>query len=192
MTEVKVLIEGIAEIKKDGSWRATSSTTLVKTNTGKKIIVDPGCDRELLLKKLKEEKLTIEDIDIVFLTHYHLDHSLLCGIFPNAMVVDHELWQKGPDGDEHKGVVPGTEIKIILTPGHSPEHASLLVKTDLGNILVGGDIIWWAKGEEEIWDFNKKDEFASDQAAVVKSREKVEKIADFIIPGHGKMFKVRK
>src|SRR3989344_2765701 len=97
MNKVKVLIEGYAKINKDGTWDATSSTTLIDTGS-RKIIVDPGCNREMLLEALSKEGLKTGDINYVFISHYHPDHCTLMGIFENATVVDSIQWQKGPLG----------------------------------------------------------------------------------------------
>jgi len=192
MNKVTVLIEGYAKINKDGTWDATSSTTLI--DTGKlKIIVDPGCNRELLLESLKNENLKTLDISYVFVTHYHPDHCTLMGIFENATVFDSAQWQNGPIGGDLKDrFLPDTDIEIIKTLGHSSDHASLLVNTKDGKVLIGGDIFWWKFGEDQKVDTEKLDDFASNMAALKQSRSEALKLADFIIPGHGKMFKVNK
>lgn len=192
MNKVKVLIDGYAKVNKDGTWDATSSTTLI--DTGKlKIIVDPGCSRKLLLTSLKKENLETADINYVFISHYHLDHSALVGVFENATIFDSTQWLKGSNGGElDKDILPGTNIKIIKTPGHTSDHGSLLVGTDKGKTLVGADIFWWEQGEEQNVDIEKQDVFASDMVAIKESRKKALEIADYIIPGHGKIFKVEK
>src|SRR3989304_9437221 len=112
MNKVKVLVEGYAKVNSDGTWDATCSTTLI--DTGKlKIIVDPGCNRELLLGALEKEGLKTTDIDYVFISHYHPDHCLLMGIFENATVFDSIQWQKGPVGGETPEVLPETDIRLI-------------------------------------------------------------------------------
>ncbi|KKR63349.1 hypothetical protein A2210_03420 [Candidatus Woesebacteria bacterium RIFOXYA1_FULL_40_18] len=190
MNKVKVLVEGYAKVNSDGTWDATCSTTLI--DTGKlKIIVDPGCDRELLLEALEKEGLKTTDIDYVFISHYHPDHCLLMGIFENATVFDSIQWQKGPVGGETPEVLPETDIRLIKTPGHTLDHTSLLVNTDKGKILVGADVFWWAENEEQKVDIEKHDDFAEDMKTLKESRRKALEIADFIIPGHGKMFKVK-
>ena len=192
MNKVKVLVEGYAKINSDGTWDATSSVTFI--NSGKlKIIVDPGCNRDLLLKALKENKFTTSDINYVFLTHYHMDHCLLAGVFENATVFDGVQWQKGPVGGDLKdNLLPKTDIEIVKTPGHVDEHSSLLVKTDKGKILVGADVFWWKENEKQIVNVDKKDEFANDMILLRESRTLALQMADYIIPGHGKMFKVDK
>ena len=189
MNKVKVLVEGYAKINSDGTWDATSSTTFI--DTGKlKIVVDPGCSRELLLKALKNENLKTSDIDCVLVTHYHPDHCALMGIFENATIYDSVQWQNGPLGGDIGGLLPETDIEVVKTPGHSPEHASLVVNTNEGKYVVAADVFWWKAGEEQKVDIEKPDDFASDISALKENRRKVLEIADFIIPGHGKMFKV--
>lgn len=53
MNSVKVLIEGYAKINPDGTWDATSTTALITTGSHK-IIMDPGCHHDLLLKSLSQ------------------------------------------------------------------------------------------------------------------------------------------
>jgi len=189
MNTVTVLIEGYANVNPDNTWNATSSTTLIETG-GHKIIVDPGCHRRLLLSALKKSGLRVGDIDIVFVSHYHPDHCLLMGIFPNAIVYDSVQYQKGPIGGETGDHLPGTDIQVIKTPGHAPEHASLLVPTAKGRVLIAADVFWWPEGVEQIVDINSSDEFASDTPALMLSRSHALQLADFIIPGHGRMFPV--
>lgn len=191
MAEVKVLIEGYArEIK--GGWLASSTTTLIKDGK-KKILVDPGTNRELLLKKLKEEGLTLDEIDFVFMTHYHIDHNLLMGIFSKAKVLDDDTIYEGDKEIAHGGFIPGTKVKIIKTPGHEKFHGSLVVPTEKGVVVVAGDVFLWADKEKQKIDrkslLEHKDPFVKDEKALLESRKKVLKIADWIIPGHGKRFK---
>lgn len=194
MSEIKILIEGYAEKTKDG-WVASPSTVLIK-DSGLNIIVDPGSNKKLLLKKLAEENMKPEDIDIIFVTHYHLDHTLNIRLFPNCDVLDGDEINKDDKTFEYSGNIPRTDIKVIPTPGHAHEHASLLVKTDRGNIVIAGDLFWWRKNEEQKTDYKslieKEDPYVKNRDQIRKSREEILKIADYIIPGHGKMFKVIK
>lgn len=190
MNTVKVLIEGYAKVNPDGTWDATSTTTLI--DTGKhKIIMDPGCHRQLLLNALAKEGLKTGDIDTIFISHHHPDHDFLMGIFENATVLDSLQWQKDSYAGDHKyTTLPDTDIEIIKTPGHTLDHASLLVPTSEEKVLIGADIWWWANGETQTPDIDKSDEFAVDTQALRLSRSHALKIADYIIPGHGTMFKV--
>jgi len=192
MAEVKVLVEGYAKETKDG-WTANSTVTFVKSN-GKNIIVDPGFNRTKLLNSLKKEKLETKDIDYVFLTHNHPDHVFLAGIFENAKVVDELYVYSGDVITKHSGTIPDTDLKIIRTPGHMEEHCSLVVPTPQGTYVVAGDAFWWLENEKQEVNINKPDNDPEHMnlQKLIASRKKILEIADYIIPGHGKMFKVKK
>jgi len=194
MDKVKVLIEGYAKKIKNG-WLASSTTTLVESNS-KKIIVDPGCNRKKLLKKLGRNNLKAGDIDFVFTTHNHTDHILLTGMFENAKVLnDTEIY----DGDiqvEHRNTIPDTDLKIIQTLGHDQFHCALVVPTENKTYVIAGDVFWWMDDEEQKTDYESlvdhKDPYIKDEKAIKESRKKILELADYVIPGHGKMFKVEK
>lgn len=192
MTDVKILIEGYAKPLKNG-WLANSSVVLIKSN-GKNILADPGFDREKLLNELKNEKLKTSDIDFVFLTHGHIDHSLLAGIFEKAKIVD-ELYVYQKDIiTKHDGVIPDTDLKVIRTPGHMEEHCSLIVETEKGVYAVAGDVFWWLENQKQDIDINKPDNDPEHMniKKLIASRKTLLELADYIIPGHGKMFIVKK
>lgn len=188
---VTVLIPGSARVNDGGSWEASSTVTLIDSN-GQKIIVDPGCDRKLLLGVFEEHGLTLGGIDWVFLSHRHLDHTVLAGVFPNAKVIDDELFQDGLHGEMHRAMIPGTKVEILKTPGHAPRHGSLLVETKDGVVAIAGDVFWWVDGVEPTLDVDFEDEFADgDVEDLKKSRKLLLEKADWIVPGHGKMVKVK-
>jgi glyoxylase-like metal-dependent hydrolase (beta-lactamase superfamily II) len=196
MAKVKILIRGYAR-KEKGVVFASSTTTLIQCENFN-IIVDPGMDRKLLLKALKKENLPLNKINYVILTHYHLDHSLLAGAFENARILDNsEIYSWDGKIESHKGKLPGTDIQIIDTPGHDIFHCSVLVKTeDFGLVAIVGDVFWWRDDEEQKIDkeslLTHKDPYLKDETALINSRKRILEIADYIIPGHGKAFKVEK
>lgn len=196
MTKIKVLIEGY--VKEDNGVELASSSTTLLQETGLNIIVDPGMDKPLLLEKLKNENISPENINYVVLTHTHLDHCLLAGIFENAKVLDNDSIYS-PKGEivPHDGKIPGTEIKIIKTPGHDQFHCAAVVNTEkFGRVAVVGDVFWWRTGETQETDpeilIQRNDPYVKNEAQLTESRKKVLEVADYIIPGHGKMFKVTK
>ena len=193
MTKVKVLIEGYAKELKTG-WVASSSVTLIQAN-GKNIIVDPGCNRKKLLSALKKEGLRPNGINFILLTHSHADHTLLAGIFEKAKVLTTEEIYNNDHQVTHDNKIPGTNLKIIKTSGHCPEHCSLVAISGEDIYVVAGDVFWWTNDEKQTINVNKKDEAHPVEVNMKKlkdSRKKILKIADYIIPGHGKMFKVKK
>lgn len=191
MNKIKVLIQGYAKQIENG-WLASSTVTLVQSN-GKNIIVDPGCNRQKLLEALSDNNLKPADIDFVLLTHHHTDHTLLAGIFENAKVLNPEEIYDNGNQVEHNNKIPDTDLKIIQTPGHSPEHCSLIVPTKEGTYIVAGDVFWWMDDEEQKVDIKKEDQAHPEEADMEKliaSRKKLLEIGNFIIPGHGKTFKI--
>lgn len=191
MDKIDILIEGYARTSEDGTWVACCSTTLITAQGGKKVIVDPGNNRGLLLDALNKRGLTPGDVDLVFVTHHHLDHIMNVALFPQATVVDSETAYRGDAGKSVGTVLPGTDIKIVRTPGHEAVHASLLVTTEKGKVLVGGDIYWWYEDEEQTLSIEKADDAATDLGALRESRKKILDMADFLIPGHGPMKDLR-
>ena len=194
MAEVRILIEGYAKQVGRG-WVANSTVCLI-TVGNKKIITDPGCNRKKLLNALAKEKLATADIDYVFLSHRHPDHVLLAGIFEKAKFVtfDTNLLYDNDQLTEFNKHLLGKDIEIIETPGHVEEHLSLIVNTAKGRVAIAGDVIWWLDGEKQVVDVHCKDHSQAkgmNMKKLVESRKKILKLADYVIPGHGKMFKVK-
>ncbi|MFA5745943.1 MAG: MBL fold metallo-hydrolase [archaeon] len=193
MSTVKILVEGYAHEGKD-CYEATCSTVLIE-DSGKRIIVDPGCNEKLLLNALKKEKLTPKDIDLIFLTHYHIDHLLNIRLFPGIDILDGDIIYRGDKEFSFKKKIPGTNIEVIETPGHAHEQVTLLVKTEKGIIAIAEDLWWWEDGKQKTDKkslLSLKDPFVKNKQALLKSRKLILQKADYIIPGHGKMFKVEK
>lgn len=193
MTNFKVINKGYA-YEENGVMYACCSTTYVEDGK-KKIVVDPGINKDLLLKGLRMEKIELSKIDCVYLTHYHPDHAFLVSLFPKMVLIDGETIYKGDSEHSHDKIIPETSIKIISTPGHTAEHTSLILNTNQGKVVVAGDVFWWRDDEEQDTSniekmINKQDSYANDFEALKLSRKKVLEIADWIIPGHGKMFMV--
>jgi len=163
MAEFKILIEGYA--RKEGDIEVAScTTTLIKENNFN-IIVDPGMNRNLLLK------------------------SLICDD-SNTYTFDGKI-------KEHEGKIPKTNIEIIKTPGHDQFHCSVIMTTkDVGKVVIAGDVFWWGEDEKQKIDkeniMNHKDPYVKNEKQLNESRMKILEIANYIIPGHGNMFKVKK
>ena len=162
------------------------------------VIIDPGMDKEALLGSLAKEGLKTGDINFVIVTHTHLDHSLLAGIFENAKILDNsDIYSFDGKIGGHEGRVPNTDIEIIKTPGHDQFHCSVLVKTeDLGKVIIAGDVFWWTDEEEQKTDkqslLKHEDPYVKDEKALKESRERILNLADWVIPGHAGMFKVKR
>lgn len=149
------------------------------------IVVDPGMvsDPELILGPLRGLGLGPRDVTHVVLTHHHPDHSINVGLFPNAEVVDFWARYRGDQWVDHEG--DGHRVsdhtRLILTPGHTAEDATLLVETDAG--VVACTHAWWRADRSP-----ELDPLADDQQALDASRARVLAEADTIVPGHGEPF----
>ena len=195
MAELKVLIEGYAKEEED--CESASSTTVLIKDGKLNIIVDPGMNRKFLMNALKKENLMPKDINYVILSHYHLDHSLLTGIFENAKIIyANDVYSFDGKISERKNKVFSNDIEIIKTPGHNSDCRTILVRTKKGVIAICEDVFWWKDDEEQRVDeknlINHEDPYATDKEKLKESRKLVLEKADYIIPGHGKMFKVNK
>ncbi len=182
MAEVKILIEGYTT--EDSEEEKTCPTITLIRDKDIKIIVDPGVleDQKILIDKLKKERLTIDDINIVFITHSHIDHYRNIGMFPKAKTLEfYGLWDKNTVENWNSQFTD--DIQIIKTPGHSYDALTLLVKTDKGIVAVCGDVFWKKY-------FPKDDIYATDKEKLEESRKMVLEKSDWIIPGHAGMFKV--
>lgn len=196
MTKIKILINGYAK-EIGGVEYASSSVTLIREHN-LNILVDTGMNRKLLLNSLKKEGLTPKDINFVVLTHTHIDHCLLAGIFENARILDDSsIYSFDGKITEHQKKIPGADIEIVSTPGHDQSHCSVLISTDkYGKVVIAGDLFWWSDKDKQSVDkkslLTLSDPYVKDKKSLDKSRKKILKIANYIIPGHGKPFKVLK
>src|SRR5258707_1797870 len=113
--------------------RVGSSIVLVRDGDAV-IVADPGmvARRSLILDPLAALGVAPEHVTHVFLSHHHPDHTMNVALFPNAEVVDFwaryraDLWLDH-DGD---GWQMTEHAQLWLTPGHSNEDASLIVRAD--------------------------------------------------------------
>lgn len=180
MAEVKILIEGYLE-------GGTCPTITLVKDKDIVMVVDPGTlkDPELLTLKLKENGLEKDDVNMVCITHSHMDHYRNIGMFSKAKALDYwGLWY-GDRLKEDLGSHFTDDIQIIKTPGHNFDGITLLVSTKDGVVAICGDVFWKK-------DFPKDDPYASDKKKLIKSRQRVLESADYVVPGHGPMFKLSK
>ncbi len=185
MAEVKILIEGYtsADTADEGGGGKTCPTISLVKDKDIIMVVDPGIleDQKILVDRLREEGLEIDDVNIVCITHSHLDHYRNIGMFPKAKTLEYYgLWHGQTVEDWQEQFTD--DIRIIKTPGHSYGSITLLVKTEQGTVAVCGDVFWKE-------NFPEDDPYASDKQELEKSRKKVLEMSDWVIPGHGRMFK---
>ncbi len=188
MAEVKILVEGYTNadsVAEGGEEKSCPTITLVR-DQDVIMVVDPGIleDQKILIDKLNEENLTIDDVNVVCITHSHIDHYRNIGMFPRTKTLEYwGLWDKNTVEDWKEQFTEN--IRIVKTPGHNYDGLTLLVKTERGVVAICGDVFWKE-------NFPEDDPYASDKEKLIESRKKILEIADWVIPGHGKMYKVQK
>lgn len=163
----------------------TGSNVVLICAEKKNILVDtgsPGEDKKIIAG-LKKEKLKPADIDIVILTHPHADHIANNFLFPKALFVDSLGEFRGDRfllAEAERQIAKN--IRITKTPGHALEDISIIASnTEFGIIAVVGDL-YWRGGDNKLIQVESSENLTA-------SRKKILAIADYLIPGHGKMFK---
>src|SRR5438067_2245581 len=103
--------------------------------------------------------------------------------FPRARFHDSWAIYQGDvwKGRPAEGFALSPSIRLIETPGHTPQDITTLVSTSGGTVAFTH--LWWrATGPAE-------DPLASDPSALHRNRARVLEIAQLIVPGHGAAFK---
>jgi glyoxylase-like metal-dependent hydrolase (beta-lactamase superfamily II) len=149
-----------------------------------RVIVDPGmvpAPGAILdpLNALGESASAITD---VIFSHHHPDHTLHAALFPTARFHDHWAIYQGDTWKSRAadGSLVSPSIRLIATPGHTPEDITTLIGTPTG--LVACTHLWWhEQGPAD-------DPLATDLPALHAGRARVLRVATLIIPGHGAPF----
>ena len=158
----------------------------------------PNAPKVGIVDRLKELKVTPEQVKYVGISHFHGDHTGQLDPFKNATL----LIGKGDwDGitaptpmqganvagfkswiDEKRKVEPLTADKdvfgdgsviVLRTPGHTPGHSALLVRLkDMGPVLLSGD----AAHFHENYEKNGVPSFNFDRAQTIASIERMKQI----------------
>jgi len=164
--------------------RVASTVVLVRDGDAV-VVVDPGmvAHRGLILDPLAALGIAPEAVTDVVLSHHHPDHTMNVALFPAARVHDHQaiyqndVWQDRPA--EGFGITPA--IRLLETPGHTPQDVTTLVGTEDG--IVALTHAWWSA------DGPAEDPFAPDAAVLARARRRILAVADLVIPGHGAPFR---
>src|SRR5680860_557005 len=120
MAEAKVLIQGYTSADNPNLSEEKTRPTMALVRDGDLVIItDPGVisSQKVIIEALKKEGLKVEDINMVFITHSHLDHYRNIGMFPEAKVLEYfGIWDGNKCDDWQEQF--SEDIKIIKTPGH--------------------------------------------------------------------------
>ena len=162
-----------------------ASTVSVVVDGDQIVIIDPGmvADPSLMLDPLDELGIAPEDVTDVVFSHHHPDHTLNAAWFPNARYHDHwaiyrrDHWDSRPA----EGFEVSAHVKLIETPGHTPQDITTLIETEEG--VVACTHLWWNNSGPA------EDPYATDAEALHAGRVRILELAALIVPGHGESFR---
>lgn len=191
--QITIIKPGILVRNNLGMILQASSTVTFISEDNHNIIVDSGLPGEgkKIISELSNLGFEIKDIDIVINTHLHGDHIGNNALFSKAKFIAHE--KELPARLNNIKVITedyqvNENIKIIETPGHTPGSISVVLNSPENSktYVVSGDALP-IKDNYTQWvppgiNYNPK--------IALASMKKIVDIADFVIPGHDKMFKI--
>ena len=160
---------------------------------------NPNAPKVGIADRLKELKVTPEQVKYVGISHFHGDHTGQLAPFTNAILLigkgdwDQIISPTPMQGvnvagfkswiDEKRKVEPLTADKdvfgdgsvvVLRTAGHTPGHSSLLVRPkEMGPVLLSGDAAHFRQNYES----GGVPSFNFDRAATVASIERMKQIA---------------
>lgn len=180
--ELHVLTDGYVDMSPT-PWSAASTVTYIRDGDSH-VIVDPGLVRSpgTILDPLRGLGVRPEDVTDIVFSHHHPDHTVNAALFPAARIHDHmaiyhkDTWLSRPA----EGFEIAESVRLIETPGHTPQDITTLVGTAEGTVALT-HLWWFAAGPPE-------DPLATDAAALHEGRARVLEVAARIIPGHGAPF----
>ena len=179
-----VLLAGSAAPQPDGTLRVTGTVSLVR-DAERVIVVDPGMvpRREAILEPLAALGVRPADVTDVVLSHHHPDHTLNVALFPVVPVHDVQAVYEGDRWTRRgaEGVLLTPSVRLLATPGHTPQDVTTLVGTADG--VAALTHLWWT--EEGPAD----DPYAPDREQLAAQRARVLAVADLVVPGHGPAFR---
>jgi glyoxylase-like metal-dependent hydrolase (beta-lactamase superfamily II) len=122
----------------------------------KTIVVDPGLhlQNEPVIAALAARGVDVADVDLIALTHAHLDHAGACGELEGPVAV-HELELHDPGWPQVSGLLPRERLRLLRgesgelapgitwlrTPAHTDGSVCYLVETTAGPVALAGDTI---------------------------------------------------
>ena len=136
------------------------------------LIIDPGDEENVIIKKIEKMKLTVVGI---LLTHNHFDHAMYADSLASLYKVN--VYDYKNLFPEEKQIGP-FKFLVIYTPGHSKSSLTFYFK-EYGVMFVGDFVFREGIGRVDLPSGNYQE--------MIASLEKIKKYDDDIIlyPGHG-------
>jgi glyoxylase-like metal-dependent hydrolase (beta-lactamase superfamily II) len=167
----------------------TNTWIIAEPGSSSVVVIDPGPDDEDHLQRVLGEAVSGDRrVGRILLTHGHLDHSggaarfaELAGAPVQAADPAHRLGAEGfADGDVI--TAGGCELRVVPTPGHSPDSVSLLLLAD-GALLTGDTVL--GRGTTVIGEDGSLGDY-------LRSLDQMRALAEadglsLLLPGHGPM-----
>ena len=189
---VKIIQPGYAVWQDKLSMQKADGTISFISSGNNKIIVDTGLpkDKQVIKKFFKEEKITLEQVNYVICTHGDADHISNNNLFPKAKyIVGFDIYENDLATFFENEYRIDKNVKIVKLVGHDNRSIGLEVNTEKGKVMIVGDLYEYEN------DWQKPDNwiaFSKNPLEHLINRAKVWQQADFIVPGHGPLFKVNK
>ena len=200
-SHVRFTIVNIGTLSMNKFWgeteriRPTSATCTLLEAGDFRLLVDPSPAPELLEPMLfANAGLHPEDVDAVFLTHWHGDHHFGLSLFEDKAwfmsteglaewqeqrPADRERFERFNPAEDHlpKG------ITLFPSPGHTLAHCSLHVDTQWGPLIVTGD----ATMTPDFFDAEEGYHNSIDFGLAAETIRHIKATARLVIPGHGNL-----
>jgi N-acyl homoserine lactone hydrolase len=158
---------------------------------------------------LKAAGISAEDVKIVILTHLHWDHTWGFHFFKNARFIiqkkeieyaiapfpcHHSIYYEKSLGKpifvDYLNMIEMIDgdleiedgVNAVFIPSHSPGFQGVSVQTEKGKYFIAGDAV----GLFECWETipHVPSSIFNDLVQYYRSMKRIEKIADYILPGH--------
>ncbi len=214
MATYDILLEGLPGYSNIG-FTSYSTSTLVQSG-GQNILIDTGYwpQKERLWAGLQARELQSADIDIIILTHLHVDHFINVEDFPKANIIVSEReveyamsGEARAKGDywipqllvqqmlDNWSVVQldsedynvNDDIMVFASPGHTPGSLSTLIDTADGPVVQTGDTPknGWEYLHERVATYGGEAAQADAVASIQRQRE----LANIFLPSHDRPFR---
>lgn len=171
-------------------WTLDGTNTWIVTRPGaaRAAVIDPGPDDEQHLAAVADraDELGVR-VDVVLLTHGHVDHSAgarslaeRLGVAVRALDPRHRLGAEGLSGGDTVGF-DDWRIQVVGTPGHSADSLCFSLPHD-GSILTGDTVL--GRGTSVIaWPDGDLGAYLDSLAVLRATAEDAR--AQRLLPGHG-------
>lgn len=198
MTETTFRIINIGTLSMNKFWGETErvhpvSATCTLLEVGEeRLLVDPSPHPPELRQLLHDRAgLQPEDIDQVFVTHFHGDHrfgvELFAGIPWLMAAAGLQEWReaKPAEADLIGRFLPAEHhlmegVQLYAAPGHTLALHALRTETPWGRLIVAGDAVM----NREYFEAEEGYRNAVDFAVSTRTVQTIKAEADLVIPGH--------